>query len=79
MRIIGPQFGSKREPQVDMTKAQTFGNVSIAVRVMRVFTAALVTLCLGFSLSACGKRGSPEPPPGKKSDFPRPYPDPKSY
>jgi predicted small lipoprotein YifL len=42
--------------------------------------AALMALYLGSALSACGKRGDPEPPPGaKERDFPRPYPDPKSY
>jgi predicted small lipoprotein YifL len=50
------------------------------MRWARMLAAALMALCLGSALSACGKRGDPEPPPGaKKSDYPRPYPDPKSY
>jgi hypothetical protein len=27
-------------------------------------------------LAACGKRASPEPPPGEKSTYPRTYPNP---
>jgi len=32
----------------------------------------LVVLGLGLTLSACGKKGTPEPPPG--STYPREYP-----
>lgn len=42
---------------------------------------ALLALLAGAAagLSACGKRGSPLPPPGETSDFPRQYPAPSSY
>jgi predicted small lipoprotein YifL len=33
---------------------------------------------LALSLAACGKKGAPEPPPGKSDNFPRQYPDPSS-
>jgi predicted small lipoprotein YifL len=33
---------------------------------------------LALTLSACGKRGDPEPPDGKTDEFPRQYPDPSS-
>lgn len=38
---------------------------------------ALLALLAALALagpSACGKRGQLEPPPGKPSTFPRPYP-----
>jgi predicted small lipoprotein YifL len=63
-----------------MTRARKYGRATKGTRWARVIAAALMALSLGTSLSACGKRGDPEPPPGaKKSDYPRPYPDPKSY
>lgn len=36
--------------------------------------ALLLALTLGAALAGCGKKGDPEPPPGKASDFPRQYP-----
>jgi hypothetical protein len=48
----------------------------------RPFTLALalaLAWALAAPLPACGKRGSPEPPPGEKSDFPRTYPHPSTY
>jgi len=63
-----------------MTTARNYGHATKRMRWARMLAAALMALCLGSALSACGKRGDPEPPPGaKKSDYPRPYPDPKSY
>jgi len=46
----------------------------------RPYTALLVFMitALGVSLSACGKKGPPEPPEGKTDQFPRQYPDPSS-
>ncbi len=44
-------------------------------RRMRALAIALVAvLALSVVLGACGKKGSLDPPPGKKSDFPRSYP-----
>ncbi len=34
----------------------------------------VLAFCLAITLNACGKKGSLEPPPGKKSDYPRQYP-----
>ncbi len=39
--------------------------------------AALLLPVLGL-LSACGKKGSPRPPPGADPAFPRRYPDPRT-
>ncbi len=45
------------------------------LRGMRAIALALVlAVMLAASLDACGKKGTPEPPPGKKSEFPRQYP-----
>ncbi len=42
---------------------------------MRALAMALVAVfVLGVVLGACGKKGSLDPPPGKKSEFPRTYP-----
>ncbi len=65
-----------------MEKARTDENRITRRRMARMLVTALVAAGLSVSVSACGKKGPPEPPPdktGKKSDFPRPYPDPKSY
>ena len=43
---------------------------------------AVLTLALtvaGVALAACGKKGTPLPPPGETSDFPRQYPNPSKY
>ena len=34
----------------------------------------LVVLAVGLSLAGCGKKGSPQPPPGTPDTFPRTYP-----
>jgi predicted small lipoprotein YifL len=63
-----------------MTTARNYGRATKGTRWARMIAAALMALCLGVSLSACGKRGDPErPASSKKGDYPRPYPDPKSY
>lgn len=41
---------------------------------MRLTVLALIALMFVAPLAACGKKGSPERPPG--SDFPRMYPNP---
>lgn len=41
--------------------------------------ALLLAITLASALTACGKRGDPEPPPDEKDKFPQTYPDPKSY
>jgi predicted small lipoprotein YifL len=41
---------------------------------IRVALALIVAMALAGSLAACGKKGSPEPPPGKESTYPKPYP-----
>lgn len=43
-----------------------------------VLALALATALMG-TLSACGKRGAPEPLPGQKDEYPRNYPDPSTY
>lgn len=35
---------------------------------------ALVLLALCLPLAACGKKGSPGPPPGEPNTYPRSYP-----
>lgn len=71
-----------------MEKARTDENRITRRRMARILVTALVAVGLVVSVSACGKKGPPEPPlvktdktgkTGKKSDFPRAYPDPKSY
>ena len=41
--------------------------------IRRIVTLVLA-LALAASVSACGKKGDLEPPPGKKSEYPRTYP-----
>ena len=41
--------------------------------IRRIMTA-LLALTLAVSIAACGKRSDLEPPPGKKSEYPRMYP-----
>jgi hypothetical protein len=40
------------------------------------FLLVLLVAVVALPLVACGKRASPEPPPGEKSTYPRTYPDP---
>lgn len=34
----------------------------------------LIVAVFAVGLAGCGKKGSPEPPPGEKSEYPRTYP-----
>ncbi len=38
----------------------------------------VVIAALALALSACGKKGAPEPPEPQSDHFPRQYPDPSS-
>jgi predicted small lipoprotein YifL len=51
-------------------------------RALMKLSAALVVTFAGMSLSACGKKGPPEPPKdesGREVQYPRPYPNPRTY
>jgi predicted small lipoprotein YifL len=37
-------------------------------------SAAGVALVLALTLAGCGKKGSPQPPPGVPNTYPQPYP-----
>ena len=73
-------MGATGKHQANMTTARKFGRRAKAQRRVPLIAVAAVALVIGLSLSACGKRGNPEPPPGAKgSEYPRQYPDPRSY
>ena len=38
--------------------------------------AIILLLLMALPLTACGKRGAPEPPPGEKNEYPKSYPNP---
>ena len=40
----------------------------------RALVLTFAAIILSLSLTACGKRGSPEAPPGEKGLYPRAYP-----
>ncbi len=42
--------------------------------IVRIVTLLVIAFVLALPLGACGKKASPEPPPGKQSEFPRQYP-----
>jgi len=42
--------------------------------VIRRLIALLLVAALGAAVAGCGKKGKLEAPPGKKSEFPRQYP-----
>ncbi|MCH9049796.1 MAG: hypothetical protein IIA72_01745 [Proteobacteria bacterium] len=42
--------------------------------IVRIVTLLVIVCVLALPLGACGKKASPEPPPGKQSEFPRQYP-----
>lgn len=62
-----------------MDRAETGADRIARREAAALLGAAFLALALGPTLAACGKRGKLEPPPDEKSDFPRAYPDPKSY
>ena len=41
---------------------------------MRFILVLIVAIALAAPLAGCGKKASLDPPPGKKSEFPRHYP-----
>jgi predicted small lipoprotein YifL len=41
-------------------------------------SAWIMIVALALSLSACGKKGPPEPPDPQSDKFPRQYPDPST-
>jgi len=45
---------------------------------LRACLSLAIVVALALVLSACGKRGDPEPPDGKTDEYPRQYPDPSS-
>jgi predicted small lipoprotein YifL len=49
-----------------------------ARRRVRWLAAVLIIALALPALTACGKRGQPEPPPGQKSTYPGTYPNPNS-
>ena len=42
--------------------------------VVRIVTLLVIACFLALPLGACGKKASLDPPPGKKTEFPRQYP-----
>jgi putative lipoprotein len=44
----------------------------------RIVLQLMLIAALAVSLSACGKKGAPEPPDPQSDHFPRQYPDPSS-
>jgi predicted small lipoprotein YifL len=42
--------------------------------VTRIVTILLLALCLAAPLSACGKKGDPNPPDPAHNQYPRTYP-----
>ncbi len=41
---------------------------------IRRILIALMAVALAATVSACGKKGDLDPPPGKKNEYPRVYP-----
>ena len=49
-----------------------------AVEGRRIVLQLILVGALAVALSACGKKGAPEPPDPQSDQFPRQYPDPSS-
>ena len=49
---------------------------SLMQRLSHAALALALAAALMGTLAACGKRGTPGPPPGQKNEYPRNYPDP---
>ena len=47
-------------------------------RSQRLVSMWIMIVALALSLSACGKKGPPEPPDPQSDKFPRQYPDPST-
>jgi predicted small lipoprotein YifL len=43
-------------------------------RLANLFLAVVLVLALALPLTACGKRGPLQPPPGEESHYPQKYP-----
>lgn len=67
-----------RKRKMKREGAKTQRVVFLASRRLGVknFLFLLLVASLALSLSACGKRAVPDPPPGEKSNYPRVYPNP---
>jgi hypothetical protein len=46
----------------------------IQPRFLRIIVLGLVVVGLALSVSACGKRGNPKPPPDKPASHPKSFP-----
>jgi hypothetical protein len=46
--------------------------------IARTLLSLSIAAVLALTVSACGKRGDPEPPDGEADRYPRQYPDPSS-
>lgn len=44
---------------------------------IRIFVLLLSMAAVSMPLAACGKKGSPQPPSGGESEYPRQYPAPE--
>jgi hypothetical protein len=44
------------------------------VRVPVVISRVLILFLVVFTLAGCGKKGTPQPPPGEPDTYPRTYP-----
>lgn len=65
---------------VDANSAETQGATPHRAERRCAALIAAIVMALGLGLTACGKKGDPEPPPGAEDIvYPRPYPDPQSY
>ena len=45
---------------------------------LRPYRLLVTAIALALALSACGKKGAPEPPDPETDKYPRQYPDPSS-
>ena len=66
MTVAGQEFASRLPQSICcMCRRQKGGTVSSSVRPsLRLATIGALLLALGLTLSACGRRGPPDPPPG---------------
>ncbi|MFT5539891.1 MAG: hypothetical protein ACI82H_001415, partial [Alphaproteobacteria bacterium] len=80
--LLGAKSAERRYSRSMTTMTAAIHRQSRMHRMQRlthaVLALALATALMG-TLSACGKRGAPEPLPGQKDEYPRNYPDPSTY